>query len=82
MSSDILSRQIDFNQFSLIYAGAQKNVGIAGVNILVVNKNIVGKVSRKIPTIMDYRNHIENGSMLNTPPVFAIYVSMLTLTMD
>ncbi|MCW3110769.1 MAG: 3-phosphoserine/phosphohydroxythreonine aminotransferase, partial [Segetibacter sp.] len=79
MSSDILSRELDFNRFSLIYAGAQKNIGIAGVNLLVVNKNILGKVSRKIPTILDYRNHIENGSMLNTPPVFAIYVSMLTL---
>ncbi len=79
MSSDFLSRQMDFNRFALIYAGAQKNVGAAGVNIVVVNKNILGKVSRKIPTIMDYRNHIENGSMLNTPPVFAIHVSMLTL---
>lgn len=79
MSSDILSRQMDFNRFALIYAGAQKNVGIAGVNILVINKNVVGKVNRKIPTILDYRNHIDNGSMLNTPPVFAIYVSMLTL---
>lgn len=79
MSSDILSREMDFNRFSLIYAGAQKNVGIAGVNLLVVNKNILGKVNRKIPTILDYRNHIENKSMLNTPPVFAIYVSMLTL---
>jgi phosphoserine aminotransferase len=79
MSSDILSRQMDFNRFALIYAGAQKNMGAAGVNLVVVNKNILGKVSRKIPTIMDYRIHIENGSMLNTPPVFAIYVSMLTL---
>ena len=79
MSSDILSRQMDYNRFSLIYAGAQKNVGIAGVNLLVVNKNILGKVNRTIPTILDYQNHIANGSMLNTPPVFAIYVSMLTL---
>lgn len=79
MSSDILSREMDFNRFALFYAGAQKNIGIAGVNLLVVNKNILGKVSRKIPTILDYRNHIENGSMLNTPPVFAIFVSMLTL---
>jgi phosphoserine aminotransferase len=79
MSSDFLSRQMNFNRFALIYAGAQKNVGAAGVNLVVVNKNILGKVSRKIPTIMDYRNHIENGSMLNTPPVFAIYISMLTL---
>lgn len=79
MSSDILSRKLDFNKHALIYAGAQKNMGIAGVNLLVVNKNILGKVSRKIPTILDYRNHIDNGSMLNTPPVFAIYVSLLTL---
>lgn len=79
MSSDILSRRLDFNKFSLIYAGAQKNMGAAGVNIVVVNKNILGKVTRKIPTIMDYRNHIEAGSMLNTPPVFAVYVAMLTL---
>ena len=79
MSSDILSRQVDFNKFDLIYAGAQKNVGAAGVNLVVVNKNILGKVNRSIPTMMDYRVHIENGSMLNTPPVFAIYVCMLTL---
>jgi phosphoserine aminotransferase len=79
MSSDILSRQIDFNKFALIYAGAQKNIGAAGVNVVVVNKNILGKVSRQIPTMMDYRNHIEAKSLLNTPPVFAIYVCMLTL---
>ncbi|TDH26187.1 3-phosphoserine/phosphohydroxythreonine transaminase [Segetibacter sp. 3557_3] len=79
MSSDIFSRELNFNAFDLIYAGAQKNMGAAGVNLLVVNKNILGKVDRKLPTIMDYRNHIANGSMLNTPPVFAIYVSMLTL---
>jgi phosphoserine aminotransferase len=79
MSSDILSRQMDFNRFSLIYAGAQKNIGIAGVNLLVIKKEILGKVTRKIPSMLDYKNHIENGSMLNTPPVFAIYVSMLTL---
>ena len=79
MSSDILSRVIDFNQFGLIYAGAQKNIGAAGVNVVVVDKNILGKVKRTIPTIMDYRNHIKDGSMLNTPPVFAVYVCMLTL---
>jgi phosphoserine aminotransferase len=79
MSSDILSRQINFNLFDLIYAGAQKNIGAAGVNLVVINKNILGKVKRTIPTIMDYRNHIKEGSMLNTPPVFAVYVSMLTL---
>ncbi len=79
MSSDILSRRINYNSFDLIYAGAQKNMGAAGVNLVVVNKNILGKVKRVIPTIMDYRNHIKEGSMLNTPPVFAVFVSMLTL---
>jgi phosphoserine aminotransferase len=79
MSSDIFSRVIDFNSFDLIYAGAQKNMGPAGVNLLVVNPAILGKIKRAIPTIMDYRNHIKEGSMLNTPPVFAVYVCMLTL---
>lgn len=79
MSSDILSRKLDFNRFSLIYAGAQKNMGAAGVNMVVVKKDILGKVSRPLPAMMDYRQHIANGSLLNTPPVFAIYVCMLTL---
>lgn len=79
MSSDVLSRSIEFEKFDLIYAGAQKNVGAAGVNLLVVNKEILGKTSRDIPTMMDYREHIKNNSMLNTPPVFAVYVCMLTL---
>ena len=79
MSSDIFSRVLNFNMFDLIYAGAQKNMGAAGVNLVVVNKNILGKTKRNIPTIMDYRNHITESSMLNTPPVFAVYVSMLTL---
>jgi phosphoserine aminotransferase len=79
MSSDIFSRKRNFNAFALIYAGAQKNMGAAGANLVVVNKNILGKVNRAIPTIMDYRNHIKEKSMLNTPPVFAVYVSMLTL---
>ncbi len=79
MSSDILSRVMDFNRFDLIYAGAQKNIGAAGVNAVIINKRILGKVSRRLPSMMDYRNHLENGSMLNTPPVFAIYVCMLTL---
>ncbi len=79
MSSDILSRELNFNDFGLIYAGAQKNMGPAGVNLLVVNQNILGKVKHPIPTIMDYRNHIAEGSMLNTPPVFAVYVCLLTL---
>jgi phosphoserine aminotransferase len=79
MSSDILSRVMDFNRFDLIYAGAQKNIGAAGVNMVIVKKDILGRVSRKLPSMMDYRQHIEAGSMLNTPPVFAIYVCMLTL---
>lgn len=79
MSSDIFSRVLNFNKFDLIYAGAQKNMGPAGVNLVVVNKNILGKVKRTLPTIMDYRNHIKENSMLNTPPVFAVYVCMLTL---
>ena len=79
MSSDILSRQLDFNKFDIIYAGAQKNMGAAGVNLVIVNKNVLGKVTRSIPTILDYRNHIKEGSMLNTPPVFAVYVAVLTL---
>lgn len=79
MSSDVLSRVLDFNQFDIIYAGAQKNMGAAGVNLVVVNKNCLGKVERSIPTILDYRNHIKENSMINTPPVFAVYVLMLTL---
>lgn len=79
MSSDIFSRVLDFNRFDIIYAGAQKNMGAAGVNVVVVNKNILGRVKRTIPTILDYRNHIKEASMLNTPPVFAVYVAMLTL---
>ena len=79
MSSDILSRTLDFNSFGIIYAGAQKNMGAAGTNLVVVNKKVLGQVKRTIPAIMDYRNHIQAKSMLNTPPVFAIYVSMLTL---
>jgi phosphoserine aminotransferase len=79
MSSDIFSRPTDFNRFSLIYAGAQKNMGAAGVNLVVVKKEILGKLNRQIPTIMNYQKHIEAGSLMNTPPVFAVYVSMLTL---
>ena len=79
MSSDILSQEMDFNRFGLIYAGAQKNIGAAGVNVVIVDKQMLGKVHRKMPSMMDYRLHIDNGSMLNTPPVFAIYVCLLTL---
>ena len=63
----------------MIYAGAQKNAGAAGVNMVVVRKDILGKVQRAIPTMLDYRQHIEAGSLLNTPPVFAVYVALLTM---
>lgn len=79
MSSDIFSRPMDFKKFSLIYAGAQKNMGAAGVNLLVVKKDLLGKIKRPIPVIMDYRKHIDANSLLNTPPVFAVYVALLTL---
>lgn len=79
MSSDIFSRPMNFKKFSLIYAGAQKNMGAAGVNLVVIKKDILGKTNRPIPSIMDYQKHIEAGSLMNTPPVFAVYVAMLTL---
>jgi phosphoserine aminotransferase len=79
MSSDIFSKTLDFTKFDLIYAGAQKNMGPAGTTLVVINEDILGKVSRKIPSIMDYKVHIDKSSMFNTPPVFAVYVSMLTL---
>ena len=79
MSSDIFSRQLDFSKFDLIYAGAQKNMGPAGATLVVVKEDILGKVSRKIPSMLDYRQHIIGESMYNTPGVFAVYVSMLTL---
>lgn len=79
MSSDIFSRSLDFSQFDLIYAGAQKNMGPAGTTLVVIKEDILGKVSRDIPSIMDYKIHIKQGSMFNTPPVFAVYTSMLTL---
>ncbi len=79
MSSDIFSRQLDFSQFDLIYAGAQKNMGPAGTTLVVVKEDLLGKVSRKIPSMMDYKVHIGKDSMFNTPSVFAVYVSMLTL---
>ncbi len=79
MSSDIFSRTLDFSKFGIIYAGAQKNMGPAGTTLVVVKEDILGKVSRKIPSMMDYKKHIGSGSMFNTPPVFAVYTSMLTL---
>ncbi len=79
MSSDIFSRSIDFSKFGLIYAGAQKNMGPAGTTLVVVQEDVLGKVSRKIPSMMDYKVHIGKGSMFNTPPVFPVYASMLNL---
>lgn len=79
MSSDIFCRPENFRKYSLIYCGAQKNMGAAGVTMVVVKKDMLGKISRVIPPIMDYREHIAAGALLNTPPVFAVYISMLTL---
>jgi phosphoserine aminotransferase len=79
MSSDIFSRALDFSKFDLIYAGAQKNMGPAGATLVVVKEEILGKVSRSIPSMLDYKVHIDKESMFNTPAVFPVYVSMLTL---
>jgi phosphoserine aminotransferase len=79
MSSDIFSRQLDFSKFDLIYAGAQKNMGPAGTTLVVIKEEVLGKVSRHIPSMMDYKVHISKSSMFNTPPVFAVYTSMLTM---
>lgn len=79
MSSDIFSRVLDFSKFDLIYAGAQKNMGPAGTTLIVVKEDILGKVSRHIPSMLDYKEHISKDSMFNTPAVFPVYVSMLTL---
>ncbi len=79
MSSDIFSRQVNVADFDLIYAGAQKNMGPAGVTLVIVKDEILGKIDRKIPSMLDYKIHIEGESMYNTPPVFSIYVSMLNL---
>ncbi len=79
MSSDIFSRNIDFSKFDLIYAGAQKNMGPAGVTLVVIKEAILGKVEREIPSMVNYQVHLGKDSMFNTPPVFPTYVSMLTL---
>lgn len=79
MSSDILSRPVDVSKYGMIYGGAQKNMGPAGVTFVLIREDILGKVSRAIPTMLDYRTHIKEGSMFNTPPVFAIYAVNETL---
>jgi phosphoserine aminotransferase len=79
MSSDIFSRPVDVSKFGLIYAGAQKNMGIAGTTLVIIRDDLVGKAKRKIPSMLDYKLHIENESMYNTPPVFAVYMALETL---
>lgn len=79
MSSDIFSRVLDFTQFDIIYAGAQKNMGPAGTTLVIVKEEILGKSGRNIPAMLDYNQHIDKESMYNTPPVFAVYASLLTL---
>jgi phosphoserine aminotransferase len=79
MSSDIFSRKIDVSKFDLIYAGAQKNMGPAGVTLVIIKNGITNKTGRKIPTMFNYETHIEGDSLYNTPPVFPIYVCMETL---
>ncbi len=79
MSSDILSRPVDVSKYALIYGGAQKNLGPAGVTFVIVREDILGKVERQIPTMLDYRTHIKEGSMFNTPPVLPIFTVLETL---
>ncbi|NDV47086.1 3-phosphoserine/phosphohydroxythreonine transaminase [Paludibacter sp. 221] len=79
MSSDIMSRPVDVSKYAMIYGGAQKNVGPAGVTFVIIREDILGKVGRQIPTIIDYRTHIKESSMFNTPPVFPIFVMHETL---
>ena len=79
MSSDIFSRPLDIEKFGLIYAGAQKNLGPAGTTLVIVNKDLLGKVNRAIPTMLDYQTHIAKSSSFNTPPAYPIYVCMLTM---
>ena len=79
MSSDIFSRPIDVSKYNLIYGGAQKNLSMAGVTFVIVKDDCLGKVSRQIPTMLDYRTHIKGGSMFNTPPTVPIYCALQTL---
>jgi len=79
MSSDIMSRPVDVSKYALIYGGAQKNVGPAGVTFVIIRKDMTGKVSRYVPTMLSYQTHMEGESMFNTPPVFSIYIMTQTL---
>jgi len=79
MSSDIFSRPVDISKYSLIYAGAQKNLAPAGVTVVIIKEEVLGKVTRPVPTMLDYRTHIKAESMFNTPPVFAVFAAQQTL---
>jgi len=79
MSSEIFSRKLDMSKFGVIYAGAQKNLGPAGVTLVIMNKEFAAKTAREVPTMLDYQTHVKKDSAFNTPPVFPIYVSMLTM---
>ena len=79
MSSDIFSRPVDVSKYNCIYGGAQKNLSMAGVTFVIVKDEALGKVSRQIPTMLDYRTHVEKGSMFNTPPVVPIYCALQNL---
>jgi phosphoserine aminotransferase len=79
MSSDIFSRPVDISKYAVIYAGAQKNLAPAGVTLAIIKEDVLGKISRPIPTMLDYRTHISKGSMFNTPPVFAVFAAQQTL---
>ena len=79
MSSDIFSRELNFSKFDLIYAGAQKNLGPAGATLVMIKNSVLGDVSREIPSMMDYKIHMDKSSVFNTPPVFSVYVSLLNM---
>ena len=79
MSSDIMSRPVDVSKYTCIYAGAQKNMAMAGVTVLIVKDDMLGKAPRALPTMVDYRTHVEKGSMFNTPPVVPIYSVLETM---
>ena len=79
MSSDILSRPVDVSKYTMIYGGAQKNLAMAGLTFVIVKEDALGKVSRPIPTMLDYRTHVKKGSMFNTPPVVPIYSALMNL---
>src|SRR5690606_8405948 len=77
MSSHILSREIDVSKYALIYAGAQKNIGPVGLTLVIVREDLIGQPLPGMPALLDYKRHADNGSMLNTPPTFAIYMAGL-----